>query len=90
MIRLESVQGKYLMQSLPPAEWNNNPTEVVWGLKLAEKHSLARLGTVCTKALTFSLRSGHKSIKNQPVSMKDYPEERMSDFNGGCFPDPDE
>ncbi|MBQ2401256.1 MAG: IS21 family transposase, partial [Lachnospiraceae bacterium] len=48
-------------------------------LKLAEKYSPAKLETVCAKALTFSSRPSYKSIKNLLVSMKDNPEEIMSD-----------
>ena len=48
-------------------------------LKLAEKHSPAKLEAVCTKALTFSSHPSYKSIKNLLVSMKDNPEESMPD-----------
>ena len=48
-------------------------------LMLAEKYSPAKLEVVCTKALTFSSRPSYKSIKNLLVSMKDNPEELMSD-----------
>lgn len=48
-------------------------------LKLAEKYSPARLEEVCAKALTFSSRPSYKSIKNLLVSLKDSPEQLVSD-----------
>lgn len=48
-------------------------------LKLAEKHSPAKLETVCAKALTYSSSPSYKSIKNLLVSMADTPEELMPD-----------
>lgn len=50
-------------------------------LKLAEKHSPAKLEAVCTKALTFNSRPSYKSIKNLLVSMKDNQETMMPDNN---------
>ncbi len=48
-------------------------------LKLAEKHSPAKLEAVCAKALTFSSSPSYKSIKNLLVAMKDEPETFPSD-----------
>ena len=42
-------------------------------LKLAEKHSPAKLEKACTKALTYSGRPSYKSIKNLLATMKDSP-----------------
>jgi len=50
-------------------------------LKLAEKHSPAKLEAVCARALTFSSTPSYKSIKNLLVSLKDSPKQLMSDDN---------
>ncbi len=53
LIRLELTQVRLLMQYLPPAGLNNNPTEACMGLlKLAEKYSPEKLEQVCAKALS--------------------------------------
>ena len=43
-------------------------------LKLAEKHSPAKLEQVCAKALSYSDKPSYKSIKNLLAAMKDNPE----------------
>ncbi len=42
-------------------------------LKLAEKHSPAKLEQVCAKALSYSGRPSYKSIKNLLAAIKDNP-----------------
>lgn len=42
-------------------------------LKLAEKHSLAKLEQACTKALSYSGSPSYKSIKNLLATIKDEP-----------------
>ncbi len=48
-------------------------------LKLAEKHSPAKLEAVCAKALTFSSSPSYKGIKNLMITMKDEPLEFTPD-----------
>ena len=48
-------------------------------LKLTEKHSAAKLESVCAKALTFSSSPSYKSIKNLLTSAKDEPVSELSD-----------
>ena len=43
-------------------------------LKLAEKHSPAKLEQACAKALSYSGKPSYKSIKNLLAAMKDNPE----------------
>ena len=47
-------------------------------LKLAEKHSPAKLEQACSKALSYSGKPSYKSIKNILAAMKDFPD-HMSD-----------
>jgi hypothetical protein len=42
-------------------------------LKLAEKHSPAKLEQACAKALSYSGKPSYKSIKNLLVAIKDNP-----------------
>lgn len=42
-------------------------------LKLAEKHSPAKLEQACAKALSYSGKPSYKSIKNLLAAMKDNP-----------------
>lgn len=50
-------------------------------LKLAEKHSPAKLEAVCAKALTYSSKPSYKSIKNLLVSFKEQPIESKTDID---------
>ena len=50
-------------------------------LKLAQKHSAAKLEAICAKALTFSSRPSYKSIKNLMAAEKDSPEDSMQNDN---------
>lgn len=43
-------------------------------LKLAEKHSPAKLEQACAKALSYSGKPSYKSIKNLLAAMKDSPD----------------